>query len=219
VTGSSKQPAFYLIPGLGADERVFQFLQLNAEMHVVRWLPLQAATEMLSGYAARLAAAVPTQERCWLVGVSFGGLLALEVARRRPLAQVVLISSLASQAQLPPVLRLARATGLYRLLPPELLRGLPRVAQWFFGAHNGAEYRLLRQVIRDTDPDFARWAIAQLLQWNSGGVGPAIRLHGTHDRLLPANPAQVDYSIAGGGHFMIVSHAAQISRILNQLSA
>jgi hypothetical protein len=32
-------PVFYLIPGLGADERVFQFLRLPGTTHVLQWLP------------------------------------------------------------------------------------------------------------------------------------------------------------------------------------
>jgi pimeloyl-ACP methyl ester carboxylesterase len=212
------EPVFYLIPGLGADERVFQFLRLRGEVHVLPWISPASAHEPLAPYAARLAAAIPETQPCWLVGVSFGGLLALEVGRLRPRARLVLISSLGSAAELPPLLRLARATRLYRLLPPQLLQLAPRLAQWFFGAKNGAEYHLLCRIIRDTDPGFARWAIARLLEWDSTGVRSAVRVHGTHDRLLPATPAAVQHLIPGGGHFMIVSHAARISTILNQLA-
>ncbi|MCC3154163.1 alpha/beta hydrolase [Hymenobacter sp. BT770] len=212
-------PVFYLIPGLGADERVLQFLHLRGEVHLLHWLAPETPDESLPHYAVRFAAAVPVEQACWLVGISFGGLLALEVAKLRPRAQVVLISSLANTRQLPPLLRLARATRLYRVVPPQLLKLAPRLAQWFFGAKNGKEYTLLHQIIDDTDPVFAQWAIAQLLGWDSTGVGRAIRIHGTHDRLLPAGTAPIDYPIAGGGHFMIVSHAAQISRILNHLAA
>ena len=210
---------WYLIPGLGADERVFNGLCLPGPATVLAWLPPQSATEPLRHYAARLAAAVPPGQPCWLVGVSFSGLLALEIGRLRPLARVVLISSLADASQLPPLLKLGRATGLYRLVPFKLLSWLPRLAQWFFGARNGREYRLLAQILRDTDPVFARWATRQLLHWDSTGVPTAVRLHGTHDRLLPAGSAPVYYQLLGAGHFMIVSHAAQISQLLSQLAA
>ena len=162
---------------------------------------------------------MPAKQACWLVGVSFGGLLALEIGRLRPLARVVLISSLASAQQLPPALKFGRATGLYRLVPYGLLAHLPRLAQWFFGARNGREYRLLARILRATDPAFARWAIRQLLHWDSAGVPAAVRLHGTHDRLLPAGSAPIDYLLPGAGHFLIVSHAAAVSRILGQLAA
>ncbi len=209
---------WYLIPGLGADERVFRRLRLMGEVRVITWLPPQSPTEPLVHYAARLAQAVPVDEPCWLVGVSFGGLLAQEIGRLRPLARVALISSLGSPHELPPLLRLAGATGLHRLLPFGLLKWLPRLAQWFFGARGGAEYRLLRQILADTDPQFARWATAQLLGWPGPGL-PAVRLHGTRDRLLPAGANPIDYLIPGAGHFLIVSHAALVSDFLNQLAA
>lgn len=47
---------------------------------------------------------------------------------------------------------------------------------------------------------------------------PAIRVHGTHDRLLPAGRAPIDYSVAGAGHFLIVSHASQVSQVLAQIA-
>ncbi len=209
---------WYLIPGLGADERVFRRLRLTGEVRVLSWLPPQSPTEALAHYAARLAQAVPVDEPCWLVGVSFGGLLAQEIGRLRPLARVVLISSLGSPHDLPPLLRLAGATGLHRLLPFSLLKWLPRLAQWFFGARGGTEYRLLRQILADTDPQFARWATAQLLGWQGPGQ-PAVRLHGTRDRLLPVGNSPVAYLVPGAGHFLIVSHAALVSDFLNRLAA
>ncbi|MBF9236176.1 alpha/beta hydrolase [Hymenobacter sp. BT683] len=209
---------FYLIPGLGADERVFQFLRLPGAVHVLRWLPPQTLREPLTHYAARLAAAVPEEQMCWLVGVSFGGILALEVAQLRPLARVVLVSSFAGPGELPWVAGLARATGLHRLLPPQLLPRLPRVAQWFFGVKKESEYRLLRQILRDTDPDFTRWAIAQLVQWPGRPGAPVVRIHGTADRLLPAGPMHSQHRLPGG-HLIIVSQAAEISRILTRLAA
>ncbi|MEJ7666163.1 MAG: alpha/beta hydrolase [Hymenobacter sp.] len=181
---------WYLIPGLGADERVFRRLRLPGPRRVLPWLPPQSPTEPLAHYAARLAAEVPPDKPCWLVGVSFGGLLAQEIGRLRPLARVVLISSLGGPHELPPLLRLAGATGLHRLLPFSMLKWLPRLAQWFFGARGGPEYRLLRQILRDTDLAFARWATAQLLAWRGPGLAGAVRIHGTRDRLLPpARPA------------------------------
>ena len=211
-------PVFYLIPGLGADERVFQFLRLQGEAHVLRWLTPQTADEPLPHYASRLAAVVPPEHACWVVGVSFGGVLAQEVGRLRPLARVVLISSFASPAELPWVARLARATGLHRLLVPQLLPLLPRVAQWLFSVGNGAEYELLQRIIRDTEPGFVRWAIARLVHWPGGAGAPAARIHGTADRLLPAGAVHSHHRLPGG-HFIIVSRAAEISQILNRLAA
>ncbi|GAB3877356.1 hypothetical protein GCM10028824_37280 [Hymenobacter segetis] len=215
---AASPPIFYLIPGLGADERVFQFLRLRGEVHVLHWLLPQNSAEDLPHYAARLAAAIPPEQACWLLGVSFGGVLALEVAQLRPLARVVLISSFVGPSELPWIGKLARITGLYHLVPPQLLPRLPRVAGWFFGVKTGRDYQLLRQILQDTDPGFTRWAIARLLQWPGRTSPAAIRIHGTEDRLLPTRTAHSQY-ILPGGHLIIISQAAAISRILNQLAA
>ena len=214
---SSPGAVFYLIPGLGADERVFQFLRLRGEIHILHWLAPQTPDEPLAHYAARLAEDIPVAQVCWLVGISFGGVLALEVGALRPLARVVLISSLAGPRELPWPARLARATGLHRLLLPQLLPLVPRAAQWFFSAANGRDYELLKQIIRDTDPQFSRWAIARLVHWHGTTCTPIARIHGTHDRLLPAGAALSEYQLPGG-HLIIISQAAEISRILNHLA-
>ena len=133
------------------------------------------------------------------------------------MARVVLISSFASPTELPWIARLARATGLHRLVVPQLLPLLPRVAQWLFSVGNGTEYELLRRIIRDTHPDFVRWAIAQIVHWLGGGPAPVARIHGTADRLLPAGAALSRYRFPGG-HFIIVSRAAEISEVLNALA-
>lgn len=209
---------YYLIPGLGADERVFRRLHLPGPQVVLPWLPPLRATEPLAHYAARLATLVPADQPCWLVGVSFGGLVAQEIGRLRPLARVVLISSLGSPAELPPLLRLAGRLGLHRLVPFGLLARLPQLARWWFGTRGRQEFQLLSQILRDTDPAFARWATGQLLAWRGPGLPGAVRLHGTHDRLLPARRARIDYPLAGAGHFGIVSHARQVSDALAELA-
>lgn len=201
---------FYLIPGLGADERVFRGLSLPGEVHVVKWLPPTSANEPLAAYAERLAAAVPADRACWLVGVSFGGILAQEVARHRPRARVVLISSITNSAELPGLARLARATGLHRLL----LSYLPWVAKWLFSIKSDEHYDLLRRILADTDPTFTRWAIQQLGHWQGGGAASALRIHGSADRLLPVGRAEIDYWLPGAGHFLIVTHATEVSQLL-----
>lgn len=209
---------YYLVPGLGADARVFHRLRLPGPATVLPWLLPRSPAEPLAHYAARLAELVPPSLPCWLVGVSFGGVVAQEIGRLRPLARVVLISSIGSPAELPLVLRLAGKLGLHRLMPFGLLARLPHLARWFFGTRGRHEYQLLSQILRDTDPAFARWATAQLLTWRGPGLATAVRLHGTHDRLLPARRARIEYPLAGAGHFGIVSHARQVSAVLQQLT-
>lgn len=84
---------------------------------------------------------------------------------------------------------------------------------------SGTEYRIFKQILLDMEPGYTRWAIHRLLHWNSAGPVPCVQILGTHDRVFPPGPAPVDYLIRKGGHFMILSHAQEISRILNELVA
>ncbi|RSK50759.1 alpha/beta hydrolase [Hymenobacter rigui] len=210
---------FYLIPGLGADERVFQRLQplLHGETCLLPWLTPEP-NEQLPHYAARMAAAIPAEATGFLVGVSFGGVVALEISRVRPGLRTVLISSIPDASCLPPLLRLVRVSRLYRVFPPQWLKLFPRAGQWYFGVRNGPEYRLFKQILRDMEPKYTRWAVASLLHWDSTNVGRSIQILGTHDRVFPPGPTPVEYLIPGGGHFMVLSHAEEISRILNKLA-
>ncbi|WP_400192976.1 alpha/beta fold hydrolase [Hymenobacter sp. B81] len=216
---ATAEPRFYLIPGLGADERIFSRLTLRGRVRVLPWLPPLDPDEPLPAYAARMAEQVPLDERCWLVGVSFGGTVALEIARLRPLALVALVSSIPEAGALPPLLRFVRATGAQHWVPPQVLKWFPRVGQWYFGVNDGEEYALFKQILREQEPRYTRWAIRSLFRWDSRGVGPCVQILGTRDRIFPPGPSKVEYLIEGGTHFMVYSHAAEVSRILNQLAA
>ncbi|SHL66454.1 alpha/beta fold hydrolase [Hymenobacter psychrotolerans] len=209
---------FYLIPGLGADERVFRNILplLHGPAQVLHWLT-PAPDETLPQYVARMAEAIPTAQPCLLVGVSFGGVVALEICRIRPLARAILVSSVPDASCLPPLLRLIRGSRAYRLFPPQWLKLFPRAGQWYFGVKE-KEYPLFKEILRDMEPRYTRWAIHRLLHWDSTNVGRGIQILGTHDRVFPPGPTPVDYLIRGGGHFMIISHAQEIADILNRLA-
>jgi pimeloyl-ACP methyl ester carboxylesterase len=216
-----QQPVFYLISGLGADQRVFARLipLLRGTVHFLPWLRPTDQDESLPAYAARMAENIPVDQRCWLVGVSFGGTVALEIARLRPLVLVALISSIPEASQLPPLLKLIRATGVQHWLPPQILRLMPRVGQWYFGVNNGPEYQLFKQILMEQEPYYTRWAIRSLFKWDSRGIGPSVQIRGTDDRVFPPGPARVEYLIKGGTHFMAYSRAEEIAEILNTLAS
>jgi len=68
----------YCISGLGADRRVFKNLKLEAELIFVDWI-IPKKKEHISSYASRLATVINQDEEFGLLGVSFGGLIAVEM--------------------------------------------------------------------------------------------------------------------------------------------
>ena len=64
----------YCVSGLGADERVFQFLKLNVEIVPIYWIGINV-DESIESYTKRLTSQINQKEAFGILGVSFGGLI------------------------------------------------------------------------------------------------------------------------------------------------
>jgi predicted esterase YcpF (UPF0227 family) len=82
----------YLIGGLGADERVFQLLNLNIETQFIKWIEHEPQEELKS-YVNRLKNQINQEEEFGLLGVSFGGIIAIEISKLIKPKFVIVLSS------------------------------------------------------------------------------------------------------------------------------
>ncbi|MBX2901020.1 MAG: alpha/beta hydrolase [Cyclobacteriaceae bacterium] len=204
----------YLLSGLGADKRVFEFLDLSAfTVSHIDWTN-PGENESLEAYARRLCAQIKTNKPT-LIGVSFGGMVAIEIAKHIPCEKVILISSAATKSEIPFYFRVAGKMRLHKLVPIQILKQVNSFTQWIFGMERAEEQALLKEIIQQTDIRFLRWAIDKIVSWRNLNTPPhVVKIHGTMDRILPATKA--DYQIEGGGRFMIGSKAAGLSVILHK---
>jgi pimeloyl-ACP methyl ester carboxylesterase len=206
----------YCFSGLGADERVFKCIELpGVEMVHIRWLPPERH-EPLGAYARRLLAQIDAQRPVTLLGVSFGGIVAQEVAALLPCRKVIILSSIKGPQEMPRTISLVRLTGVHRLVPGWLLKaGNTLTGDYYFSILTREEARLLRQIIRDTDPAFLRWAVNEVVRWQPTTPVPGlVHFHGTADRIFPTSRIRNFIPIPGGGHFMVVQQAALLSRLI-----
>ena len=82
----------YLISGLGADKRVFDFLDLPGfKIHHIEWVE-PGDHETVENYAKRLLNQIRTVKPI-LIGLSFGGLIAIEIGKLMETEKIILISS------------------------------------------------------------------------------------------------------------------------------
>src|SRR3546814_17690371 len=71
----------YLLPGMGADHRLFSRLDLpGLNPKVLQWVP-PGEGDSLGDYAKKLQPQITSTEDAVLLGVSLGGMLAVELAR------------------------------------------------------------------------------------------------------------------------------------------
>ena len=203
----------YAISGLGADHRVFDYLSLNLELEVLPWLDPESS-ESLESYVRRMALKIDTSEPFGLIGVSFGGIVVVELNKIINPEFSILISSVVSKDEVPTLYRLVGKIGLLKWLPLFLFNPPRVLAHWLFGAKNKA---LLTAILDDTDLRFAKWATQRIATWNSTTeTSNLIRVHGTSDRILPLPKHASALKIDNGTHFMIVDRANEVSTLINR---
>lgn len=207
----------YFISGLGADERVFTKLKLDPRLNVkyIQWVrPLKK--ESLQHYAARLSKQIDTSQPFQLVGLSFGGVIASEIADIACPQQVTLISSMSTGVPLSKFYQVMIKFFLMSPLAAPLLKSANRITYSYFGADTPELKKLLKKILHDTDGKFLKWALTRMSGWDrKERVDNLFHIHGTADKLIPIIIVKPDIIIEGGGHLMVYAQADQISKILN----
>ena len=221
-------PTVYCISGLGADHHIFDQLELpGCRLVPVPWL-MPEIEEPIGAYAERMRMSIgagPAQiadsragvggERPILLGVSFGGMMAIEIAKFLPTATVIIVSSIRDHHQLPLSIRMSGRLVNKRWTPPANLPWLAPVQDYFLGVENEADARMAREYRGNVDPHYLQWAIRQIAFWkNEWRPDTFFHLHGTRDRTFPIHRVQPTHIVEGGGHLMIHNRATAISKIL-----
>ena len=203
----------YGISGLGADKRVFTFLNLKDELIPLDWIP-PLPHETISKYAKRFAEKYKLNEETEfaIMGVSFGGLIATEISKLYPPKITILISSVETKNELPKILRIIGQSKILKIIPKRLFNPPRKIAYFLFGTD---QKDLLNSILNDTDLEFAKWAINELVGWkNTTKLSNVIKISGNKDKLLPPKDSKT-IIVAGGEHLMIIDKADEISNIIN----
>src|SRR5216684_3457434 len=96
----------YLLPGIGVDHRIFTYLRLPDGFEPVH-IPWEQALpgDTLSDYAHRLIEKYISEGPFVLLGLSLGGIVAAEMAKKCSPACTILIGSIPVASHLPPYYR------------------------------------------------------------------------------------------------------------------
>lgn len=206
----------YIFSGLGADERVFQNLDFSGfQITHIKWIDPHGP-ETIESYASRIILQIKTVKPI-LIGLSFGGMMALEVAKQIDTEKVILIASAKSKTEIPLYYRIAGQVRLHKFLPAKLLKSTNLLTYWLFGANSEAEKKLLKQILADTDSNFLKWAINSIAGWkNQTSIKNVFHIHGTNDKIIPVIFVKCDAKVQDGGHLMTLNKADEINRLLRQ---
>lgn len=208
----------YFIAGLGADCRAFKFLDLSfCQPEFIEWVT-PAGTDTLPSYAEKLFSYIPDEDAI-IVGLSFGGMLATEIAKAHPQTKVIIIASSKTRTEIPNHLRFWRHFPIYKLHSNKIKNSAGGFVLSILGAKGIEQKKLQLQIMKDSDPAFTRWAMDAIVNWNNTVVPKnVIHIHGTADKLLPYRYVKADYTIKDGEHVMIMDRAEEVSQLLKQLT-
>lgn len=208
----------YFISGLGADKRAFQKIRLpqRFEIRHIEWIsPLE--NEPLTDYCMRLAGQIDTAKPFVLIGLSFGGIVVAELAKKLKPLKSIIISSVPDSGQFPWYFKLAGRSGIHRIIPPRMLKSANGLTVYAFGIKSPEEKFLLSEIVKNIDEKYLKWAVNAILTWNSTEK-PAnlVHIHGTQDKTFPIRYVRPDIKIQGGRHLMVLSMADTINGVLEK---
>ena len=208
----------YLMPGMGANPRIFEFISLSERFDVnfLSWIPPQKK-ESLEHYAMRMCQRVKHQNPI-LIGVSFGGVLVQEMARQMDCKKIIIISSIKSNQEMPKHMKLAQVTNAHRLLPTQWIKNLETFALFVFG--NGIQRHLdhYKRYLSERDPEYLSWAIDRLVKWNRNSPQKdIIHIHGAQDSIFPVKNIQDPFIKTDGDHAIILNKSDWFNKNLPKI--
>lgn len=208
-----------LLTGMTPDHRIFdRLLPLLPNATVVDWIaPIEH--ESIVSYAARLGRTVIHDDPIVVCGVSFGGIIARELACHVNAASCVLISSVRSPRELPPWFRMCRVLAPSPAV--SIMKAAGTIANgWPRRLRTPTTCRLRK--LAGASGEWHRWATAAVLNWELSQHAnriPSIHIHGDRDATFLIRYTCPDMVIHGGGHVLPITHCAEIAEKLRQVAA
>lgn len=208
----------YCIPGLGLDHRVFEKLDLpNYELKFLDWIPATADEKILD-YAKRLATCI--KERSFsLLGVSLGGIAAIEISKIKKVNRLILISTIKHQDEMPAYLKWMNKFPANQINAAKMGVELSIALKPFYDKADKIGNELFQKMVRESSPEFINWGVKVIAQWELDGPieTPYLHLHGTDDMVFPIKNIDNALTIKGGTHFMIFNDGEKISNRIEKI--
>ena len=212
-------PKVYFISGLGADQRLFaRQISNGISLNILAWkAPLQ--NESIASYAQRMAAEIPDcPEGIILGGVSFGGMMAIEMSNFIKVKKVIIISSVKTCHELPPSITFWKHFPLHNILNGKMIAQFGKLSRFAFGPMNDEETRTFIDMADDANPELVKWASSQIVNWKNNTYPiNTIHIHGTNDHIFPiAHIKEPVIKIKNGSHVMIATCYQEVNEVLKK---
>lgn len=207
---------YYLIPGMGADRRIYQNYELvNGEIHFLEWeKPRQAKN--FEEYAIEIAERIKTDNNV-LVGSSMGGMMAVELSKHVKVEALILISAPTGIHQFPPILKWTKKSRIHRVFRPSAFRYLKNLADTFMGFKTPTQRAMFYEMMDNLGPEFIHFSVRALLEWQNNQEPKVdyLQIVGSKDVLFDYKKMKNPIVLENGGHFSCFDRSSEICEIIN----
>lgn len=213
----SSNKKIYCISGLAADEKVMSKLHIQGyEMQFIPWV-IPQKNESFDTYILRMDSAIQEEDPI-ILGYSFGGMVALEIARKRPVKKVILISSIKSSKELPFYMKAAGLLHLQKIVQPfEKLKLTYEYRNYRIGAQTQEEKTLINHYRETVNPVYLDWSLNHIFNWrNEWYPQDVLHIHGSDDKIFPIKNIKPTFTIPQGSHLMIYNRAQEICAYISE---
>src|SRR5687767_12812354 len=123
----------YFIPGVGANDKIFQNLELPGyEIVHLKW-PRHKKNEHIETYVKKLLPQIKKDTQAILIGQSFGGIIAIELSKLIDTHKVVIISSIKTYYERPLKFLFLNSVKFHRLVPGKVVIKFRFWMNWLLG--------------------------------------------------------------------------------------
>lgn len=209
----------YCISGFGADERVFSKFQFpQYEIHFIKWI-IPEKTDSIESYAKKLITQIHHPNPI-LIGLSFGGIMCIEIAKQIKTELVIIISSIKSNAEMPLWMRVSGKLKLNRLFPMRSFKLIEPLEDYNLGVTTDEEKLLVHDYRKNLSTAYSNWAVNAIVNWqNTTAPKNLYHIHGDKDRIFSIKKIKPDYTIHNGGHLMILNKSDEVNECISSILA
>lgn len=214
-----KPPKIYFIPGMGANKDLFVNQKTAGfEMEVLEWIT-PYDQESIENYSERLAESINSNEEFILAGVSFGGIIAVEIAKKLNPLKTILISSVPTYQEYPLLLKLFSCIPIYKMTPESAYSNtfVQKFILYSMGLQTYEGKKIFLDMLKNSHVQFIQWSINALMKWrNTTLPSSLVRIHGKYDRVFPISNIK-DAHFIPGGHSIILEDAERVNSIIGSV--
>lgn len=210
----------YFMPGMAANCQIFENIKLDETkyaFHYIEWLePLM--NESLEEYTLRICKEIK-HENPILIGVSFGGIIVQEIAKRIKTEKVIIISSVKDPSEFPKRIKWAKKFKLYHFFPTTYVTTIENLSKKIVSSkkiHHRID--MYRKYLTMRSKNYLDWAFKNIILWeNKNPLKNVFHLHGGKDHIFPVERIQNAEILEGGTHVMVLVNARWINKKLNEI--